>query len=103
MIRIRLERFPPRVVEKLSARSAGPFKILKKINPNAYVIDLPPDFGISSTFNISGLETYKGPLFNPDNPLMDLDEPTPSLYLRDPTFSHYQQQLTHLQQNKLIA
>jgi len=75
MIRIRPERFPRGVVKKLTARSAGPFKILKKINSNTYIIDLPPDFGISSTFNISELVAYKGSLFNPDNPLVDLDEP----------------------------
>ena len=103
MIRIRPEQFPPGAVKKLTPRSAGPFKIPKKINPNGYVIDLSSDFGISSTFNISDLVAYKGPPFIPDNSLVDLDEPIPSLYLRDPTFPHYQQQLTHLQQNKLIA
>ena len=77
MIRIRPERFPPGAVKKLTARSAGPFKILQKINPNAYVIDLPPDFEISSIFNIPDLVVYKGPPFNPDNLLVDLDEPTP--------------------------
>ena len=46
MIQIRPERFPPRAVKKLTARSVGPFKILKKINPNAHVIDLPLNFGI---------------------------------------------------------
>jgi len=53
MIRICSERFSPGAVKKFTARSAGPFKIFKKINPNAYVIDLPPDFGISSAFNLS--------------------------------------------------
>ena len=91
MIRIRPDRFPPRAVKKLTARSADPFKILKKINPNAYVIDLPLDFKISSTFNISDLVAYKCSFFNPDNPLVDLDEPTLSLYLRDPISPHYQQ------------
>ena len=32
MIQIRSERFPPGAVKKLTARSAVPFKILKKIN-----------------------------------------------------------------------
>jgi len=67
----------PGAVKKLIARSVGAFKILKRINSNAYVIDLPPDFEISSTFNISDLVAYKCPPFNPNNPLVNLDEPTP--------------------------
>jgi len=86
MIWIRLERFPHEIVKKLTASSAGPFKILKKINPNAYVIDLPSDFGISSTFNKSDLVAYKGPPFNPDNPLVNLDEPNPEPLFEGPHF-----------------
>jgi len=86
MIQIRPERFPPGAVKKLTARSAGPFRILKKINPNVYVTDFPPDFGISSTFNISDLVAYKDPPFNPDNSLVDLDEPTPGPLFEGPHF-----------------
>ena len=53
MIRIRPELFLPETIKKLHAHRAGPYKILKKINPNAYVIDLLLDFRVSSTFNIS--------------------------------------------------
>ena len=102
MIQIRSERFPPETVKKLNARSAGPYKILKKINSNAYIINLPSDLWISSTFNISYL-VNKSPPFNPYIPLVDLDEPTSSLYLRDPTFHYYLLQISHLQQNRLIA
>ena len=35
MIQIQPERFPPGTIKKLYARSTGPYKILKKINPNA--------------------------------------------------------------------
>jgi len=66
----------------LYARSTGLYTILKKINPNACVIYLPLDFGISSTFNISNLVAYQGS-FNLDNSLMDLDESTLSLPLMD--------------------
>ena len=52
------------------------YRILKKVNPSAYVIDLLSDFEISSTFNISDLVAYKSPHFNLDNSLVDLDEPT---------------------------
>jgi hypothetical protein len=36
------------------------FKILEKINDNAYKLELPPDFGVSITFNISDLRPYLG-------------------------------------------
>ena len=52
MIQIRPEQFPSRTVKKLQARNAGPFKVLKRMGPNAYVIDLPHDYYISSSFNI---------------------------------------------------
>ena len=58
MVRIRLERFPPGTVKKLHARSASPFQILKKLNDNACVIDLPQDFDINFIFNIEELVNY---------------------------------------------
>jgi hypothetical protein len=40
------------------SRAAGPFKVLEKINDNAYRLGLPVDFEVSSTFNISDLRPY---------------------------------------------
>ena len=75
MIQIRLEWFPSGTVKKLQAHSARPFKALKRIGLNAYVIDLLHDYGISSSFNIEDLVAYKGPIVIPDNlfdePLLD--------------------------------
>jgi hypothetical protein len=48
------------------SRSTGPFKILKWVGPNAYVIDLSSHFGYHSTFNVEDLVAYKG-YFNPSN------------------------------------
>ena len=55
----------------------GPFKILMKQNDNAYVIDLPKDFGLNSAFNIENLVKYNGLNFNPSNPLVDELTPEP--------------------------
>ena len=41
-------------------RAAGPYKVLAKINDNAYTLELPPNFGINPTFNISDLKPYMG-------------------------------------------
>jgi hypothetical protein len=36
-------------------RADGPFKILEKINDNGHKLELPSEFGVSPTFNISNL------------------------------------------------
>jgi hypothetical protein len=41
-------------------RADGPFKILEKINDNAYKLELPPEFEVSPTSNISDLQPYLG-------------------------------------------
>jgi hypothetical protein len=38
--------------------AVGPFKIFTKINDNAYKLELPPEFGVSPSFNISDLRLY---------------------------------------------
>ena len=68
MIKPRPEKFPPGTMKKLHARGAGPFKVIKKVGPNAYVLELPPEYGISSTFNISDLKEYKGPVLISSEP-----------------------------------
>jgi hypothetical protein len=42
------------------SRADGPFKILEKINDNAYKLESPSKFGVSPTFNISDLRPYFG-------------------------------------------
>ena len=41
-------------------RAAGPYKILEKINDNAYKLELPLEFRVSPTFNIADLKPYLG-------------------------------------------
>jgi len=54
-LHLRKERFPHLRKSKLSPRGDGPFQIIKKINDNAYQLDLPVGYGVHSTFNISNL------------------------------------------------
>jgi hypothetical protein len=54
-LHLRKERFPELRKTKLMSRAAGPYKILAKINDNAYKLELPPEFRVSTSFNISNL------------------------------------------------
>jgi hypothetical protein len=57
---LRKDWFPELRKSKLMPRADAPFKIIKKINDNAYKIELPLEFGVSPTFNISDLRPYLG-------------------------------------------
>jgi translation initiation factor IF-1 len=59
-VHLRKDSFPDLRKSKLMPRDAGPYKVLAKINDNAYRLELPPDFGVSPTFNISDLKPYMG-------------------------------------------
>jgi hypothetical protein len=59
-LHLRKERFSDLRKSKLTPRADGPFKVLKKINENAYKLDLPVHFGVSPTFNIADLKPYLG-------------------------------------------
>jgi len=67
-IHLRKERFPSKRKSKLMPRSDGPFEILEKIGSNAYEVDLPGEYGVSTTFNVADLSPY-----------YDEDEEIPSL------------------------
>ncbi|WVZ57943.1 hypothetical protein U9M48_008271 [Paspalum notatum var. saurae] len=59
-LQLHKERFPDLRKSKLMPRAAGPFKVLKKINDNAYKLEFPAYFGVSPTFNIADLKPYLG-------------------------------------------
>jgi hypothetical protein len=59
-LHLRKDRFSDLRKSKLMPRAARPYKILEKINDNAYKLELPPEFEISRTFNISDLKPYLG-------------------------------------------
>jgi hypothetical protein len=57
-LHLRKERFLELRKSKLMSRADGPFKILAKINDNAYKLVFPLDFRVSLSFNISDLRPY---------------------------------------------
>ena len=63
LVRIHLckERFPEERNFKLKPRGDGPYKVLKRINDNAYVIDIPQSkYLVRNSFNVSDLAPYYG-------------------------------------------
>jgi hypothetical protein len=59
-LHLRKERFSDLRKSKLMHRVDGSFKVLEKINENAYQLNLPADFGVSPSFNIADLKPYLG-------------------------------------------
>jgi TPR repeat protein len=52
MVYLRKGQLPIGVSRKMKDKKYNPCKILQKINDNTYVVDLPEDLAISSTFNV---------------------------------------------------
>jgi hypothetical protein len=59
-LHLRKDCFPTLCHSKLMPRATGPFKVLTKINYNAYILDLPAEFGVSTSFNVADLKPYLG-------------------------------------------
>ncbi|PKU87302.1 RNA-directed DNA polymerase [Dendrobium catenatum] len=57
-IRLSKERFPNRRYNKLQPKAKGPFRILRRINDNAFQIELLDNLQISPVFNISDLSHH---------------------------------------------
>jgi hypothetical protein len=59
-VHLRKDRFPEQCKSKLQPWANGPFKVLCKINDNAYEIDLPSTYGVSTSFNVASLSSFFG-------------------------------------------
>ena len=55
---MRNERFPSKRKSKIMPTSDGPFEILEQVGPNAYKVDLPGDYGVSTTFTMADFRPY---------------------------------------------
>ncbi|RVW74852.1 Transposon Ty3-I Gag-Pol polyprotein [Vitis vinifera] len=60
MVRLRPERFHPSTYQKLQAKKAGPFRVLKRLGENAYLLELPSNLHFSPIFNVEDLYIYHG-------------------------------------------
>ncbi|XP_051152721.1 uncharacterized protein LOC127266509 [Andrographis paniculata] len=54
----RKERFPELRKSKLTPRGDGPFRVLERINDNAYKLELPSEYQVHATFNVSDLNLF---------------------------------------------
>ena len=55
----RKERFPNLRKSKLGPRGDGPFQVLERINDNAYRLDLPGEYQVSASFNVSDISLFE--------------------------------------------
>ena len=60
MVRLWPERFHPSTYQKLQAKKAGPFRVLKRLGENAYLLELPSNLHFSPIFNVEDLYIYHG-------------------------------------------
>ena len=57
-LHMRKERFPVQLRSKLLPRGDGPFQVIERINDNAYKLDLPGEYNVSASFNVSDLSPF---------------------------------------------
>ena len=70
-LHLRKERFPEQRRSKLLPCGDGPFQVLKRINDNAYKLDLPSEYNVSTTFNVTDLSLFHAGENLRTNPSLD--------------------------------
>lgn len=60
LVHLQPERFPKGSIHKLHPRKAGPFKVLKRLGPHAYLLELPANVSYNPIFNVEDLTLYPG-------------------------------------------
>ena len=57
-LHMRKERFSEKRRSKLLPRGDSPFQVLARINDNAYKLDLPGEYNVSASFNVTDLSPF---------------------------------------------
>ncbi|RDY06574.1 hypothetical protein CR513_09421, partial [Mucuna pruriens] len=83
----RKDRFPHLRKSKLLPKGEDPFKMLKKINDNAYQVDMPPYFGGSNTFNVIDLTPCDVGVEDPNLRTNSLQEKEDDIYGKGNTYT----------------
>ena len=55
---MRKETFPAQGRSKILPRGDRPFQVFERINDNAYKLDLPGEYSVNATFNVSDLSPF---------------------------------------------
>lgn len=57
-VHLKRKRFPSKRKNTLMPRVGGSYKVVGRVNDNAYKVDLPSDYGVHAIFNIGDLLLY---------------------------------------------
>ena len=70
-LHMRKERFPAQRRSKLQPRGDGHFQVVERINDNAYKLNLPGEYNVSASFNVSDLSHFDACVDSWSNPFQE--------------------------------